>query len=160
MAQGENLNHNFDKSNISLLDKNQGAANLASNLNANNSYSVLDYQKSGYNVQIQQIGESNTVKSLLRSNSVDLSVYQKGQNNQLFLDKRANTISQKVLQEGKNNHIEDFALYSKYDVNMEFTQHGEDQSIKNYGANSISKNMRVIQSGNGASVIILNKLKP
>jgi hypothetical protein len=35
----------------------------------------------------------------------------------------------------------------------------EGQSIKNYGVNSISKNMRVIQYGNGASVIILNKTK-
>jgi hypothetical protein len=31
--------------------------------------------------------------------------------------------------------------------------------IKNYGANSISKNMRVIQYRNGVSVIILNKIK-
>jgi minor curlin subunit len=87
---------------------------------------------------------------LLRSNSVDLSVSQKGENNQLFLDKRANAISQKVAQEGKNNYIEDFALYSKHNVNMEFTQYGDDQSIKIYGANLFQKNMRVIQSGNGA----------
>jgi hypothetical protein len=35
---------------------------------------------------------------------------------------------------------------------MEFTQYGDDQSIKIYGANLFQKNMRVIQSGNGASV--------
>jgi minor curlin subunit len=42
---------------------------------------------------------------------------------------------------------------------MESTQYGDGQSIKNYGANSISKNMRVIQYRNGVSVIILNKTK-
>jgi hypothetical protein len=31
---------------------------------------------------------------------------------------------------------------------MEFTQYGDDQSIKIYGAN-LFQNMRVIQSGNG-----------
>ena len=35
-------------------------------------------------------------------------------------------------------------------------QQGNNQSIQNYGTNSLSKDMKVSQTGNGASVIILN----
>jgi minor curlin subunit len=154
-----NIDYSFDKSAISLLDKKkEEAPYIAFNLNKIIIF-ILGYQKIGYNIQIQQIGKSNTVKSFLRSNSVDLSVSQKGENNQLVLNKRSNAISQKVSQEGKNNYIEDFVLNAKYNVNMESTEYGDGQSIKNYGANSISKNMRVIQYRNGVSVIILNKIK-
>jgi hypothetical protein len=63
---------------------------------------------------------------------------------------------QKVAQEGKIIILK--ILHYIRNINMEFTQYGDDQSIKIYGANLFQKNMRVIQSGNGASVIILNKL--
>jgi hypothetical protein len=58
-----------------LDKKKEEAPYIAFNLNK--IIFILGYQKIGY-IQIQQIGKSNTVKSFLRSNSVDLSVSKKG----------------------------------------------------------------------------------
>ena len=37
-------------------------------------------------------------------------------------------------------------------------QNGNDQKIQSYGTNSISKDMKITQNGNGSAIIILNKL--
>jgi len=108
-------------------------------------------------VIINQIGATNYINTKLKAEDINVSIVQNGSENQLLLDKHANEISQKIVQEGKYNFIKDFSLYANYNVNMEIIQKGDNQSVQNYGTNSLSKNMKVIQSGNGASVIILNK---
>ncbi|MBE0390988.1 hypothetical protein BJQ96_00816 [Flavobacterium sp. PL0002] len=66
-------------------------------------------------------------------------------------------MKQKVIQEGQNNTIKDISLYrTSNDVNTEFIQKGNNQTIHNYGENSISKDMKVIQKGDGAAVFIFN----
>jgi minor curlin subunit len=53
------------------------------------------------------------------------------------------------VQVGQNNSIKDLSIYANNNVNMELTQQGNNQNIQNFGSNSISENMKVIQSGNG-----------
>jgi hypothetical protein len=108
-------------------------------------------------VVIQQIGNFNYINTTLKAKEINVSVVQNGYENQLLLDKKANAINQKIVQEGLNNSITDLSFYTKYDINMEIIQKGNNQNVQNYGTNSLSKSMKVIQSGNGASVIILNK---
>ncbi|MGN7809429.1 hypothetical protein [Flavobacterium sp. 22076] len=108
-------------------------------------------------VQIQQIGDLNKVKANLQSNETKVSVDQKGNVNELLLDKKAKTITQNVIQKGNNNKISDFTLNTNYNVNMEMIQKGDNQNIQNIGTNSLSKNMKITQTGNGASIILINK---
>jgi len=53
--------------------------------------------------------------------------------------------------------ITDFTLHTNYDVKTEMIQNGDNQNIQNIGTNSISKNMKITQTGNGASIILINK---
>lgn len=108
-------------------------------------------------VQIQQIGAYNTVNAALRSNETKVVVDQNGEHNKLFLDKNAKTITQSIVQQGNNNKISDFTLKTNYNVNMEMIQKGDNQNIQSIGTNSLSKNMKITQTGNGASVILINK---
>jgi len=105
---------------------------------------------------IRQVGADNNLNVNLKANFIKVELIQNGDYNNLELDKEANSIKQKILQEGTNNSIKDFAMQSNSNVNMEFLQQGNNQKIENYGSNSISENMKVIQSGNGAAVIIIN----
>lgn len=108
-------------------------------------------------IQIQQIGDLNKVRANLQSNETKVSVDQKGNINELLLDKKAKTITQNVVQQGNNNKINDFTLNTNYNVNMEMIQKGDNQNIQNIGTNSLSKNMKITQTGNGASIILINK---
>lgn len=108
-------------------------------------------------IQIQQIGDLNKVYANLKSNETKLSVDQNGNYNQLFLDKNAKTITQNIVQQGDNNKISDFTLYTNYAVNMEMIQKGDNQNIQSIGTNSMSRNMKITQTGNGASIILINK---
>jgi len=108
-------------------------------------------------VLIQQIGDFNSVIANLKANDTKVSVKQNGNGNDLLLEKTANTITQNIVQQGENNKITDFTLYTKYDVNTEMIQNGDNQNIQSIGTNSISKNMKITQTGNGASIILINK---
>lgn len=159
LAQGKSINNKYSENQVSLLDTKAGALYINSNLYNANSHAILNHQQIGNNVQIQQIGNNNSINSQLVANKIDASVLQNGDNNQVSIEKKSNSIYQKVIQQGNNNNINDFVPYTNYDLSMELFQKGNDQNIKNFGSNSISKDMKVIQSGNSASVIILNTTK-
>jgi minor curlin subunit len=110
-------------------------------------------------VQMQQIGDYNTFNAVLSSNTTAVSVLQKGSNNTILLNKQALSIEQKVLQLGDNNTIYDFATYSRYHIKNEFVQKGNNLTINSFGSNSISRDLKIIQSGNGATVLLINKSK-
>jgi minor curlin subunit len=107
-------------------------------------------------LNIQQIGNYNDLNINMRGEYVRVDIIQKGDSNQLEIDKEANSIKQKIVQVGQNNSIIDLSIYANNNVNMELTQQGNNQNIQNFGSNSISENMKVLQSGNGASAIIIN----
>jgi minor curlin subunit len=95
-------------------------------------------------LNIQQIGNYNDL-------NINMSMlglyYSKGDSNQLEIDKEET--STKIVQVGQNNSIKDLSIYANNNVNMELTQQGNNQNIQNFGSNSISENMKVLQSGNG-----------
>ena len=81
-----------------------------------------------------------------------------GNNNEYLLVKEATNITVGINQNGNSNKIDDYSYRTNYDVNTQMIQNGNNQNIKSIGTNAISKDMKVTQIGNGASVIILNKL--
>lgn len=107
-------------------------------------------------VQLQQIGNHNTFNAKLQVKSGNVSVLQKGNSNSITLDKVANSIQQKFIQIGNNNTVYDYGNQGRLDLKSEFIQKGNNQTINSYGSNSISKDLKISQFGNGASVIVIN----
>ena len=147
---------NDDGQNSSFLLFSKENFHLVSNT-IKNQEDLLGYKKMQRDVMIQQIGSFNYVNANLKAKDINVALVQNGIDNEIFMDKNANSIVQKIVQEGQSNYVKDFSLYVNYDINMEIIQKGNNQNIQNYGTNSLSKNMKIIQSGNGASVIIINK---
>lgn len=108
-------------------------------------------------VFIQQIGDNNQARTTINSSNSNVNLNQNGSDNFIFLDKTANQINQFVSQQGSNNNVIDFNLSTNSSINSNFTQTGNNLNIVNIGANSISKDLTINQSGNSGSVIILNK---
>lgn len=154
-AQDNKENSEFKNYSSSLFDSKEKAFSIVSKLNKKEQNELNSRIQSG--VQIQQIGDFNKVYAALKSNDTKVAIDQNGDHNTLLLDKNAKTITQSVIQQGDNNKISDFTLYTKYNVNMEIIQKGDNQSIQNIGTNSLSKNMKITQTGNGASIILINK---
>lgn len=153
-AQEEGENSGFEQYSSDVFDKKENALNLVSNMNTPSG--TVETLSVNPGIMIQQIGDFNQAAANLSGNTVNFSLVQNGNTNFAEISKSAETINQAVLQNGSNNTITDLSLYTNYDVNMQMIQNGENQSIQNYGTNSLSKDMTVTQSGNGASVIIIN----
>lgn len=154
-AQEEGENPGFDQYSSSVFDSKANSLNLISNMSSQNATS--NNLPSNAGVLIQQIGDYNTISASLKSTDISMKVDQIGNDNSAEVLKQANSIKQEIVQLGSNNSVSDFTYYTNYDVNMQMMQKGENQNITNIGTNSISKDMTVTQTGNGASVIILNQ---
>lgn len=154
-AQEKEDNSDFKNYSSSVFNSKQVAFSVVSSMDKKAQDNLNQKIQSGIN--IRQIGDFNKVTANLKSNETKLAVDQNGDRNQLFLDKNAKTITQNVVQKGDNNKISDFTLYTNYNVNMEMIQKGDNQNIQNIGTNSMSKNMKITQTGNGASIILINK---
>lgn len=152
-AQDEEENIGFTQYSSSVFDSKQNALNLVSRLPS--SPSEQTFIPTG--ILIQQVGDFNAFSANLKTENVSISLLQNGNDNSVMLDKEAKSISQKIIQNGDSNQITDFTYYTKYDVNMQMIQQGSNQNIQNYGTNSLSKDMTVTQTGNGAAVIIINQ---
>jgi hypothetical protein len=154
-AQEKEDDSDFKNYSSSVFNSKQVAFSLVSSMDKKTQNDLNQKIQSGIN--IQQIGDLNTVTAFLKSKETKVAVNQIGDRNQLLLDKNAKTITQNVVQRGDNNKISDFTLYTNYNVNMEMVQKGDNQNIKNIGTNSMSKNMKITQTGNGASIILINQ---
>lgn len=130
--------------------------NLLSSMTNNPTQATLPVNSTN-SVFIQQIGERNTISSAILSSNSELALSQIGNQNFIYLDKNSSQINQLVTQNGNNNSVVDFNLYSNSTINSNFLQSGNNLNILNIGANSISKELTINQTGNSGSVIILNK---
>ncbi|MDA6071248.1 hypothetical protein NJT12_16645 [Flavobacterium sp. AC] len=154
-AQEKEDDSDFKNYSSAVFNSKQVAFSVVSSMDKKAQNDLNQKIQSGIN--IQQIGDLNTVTAFLKSKETKVAVNQIGDSNQLLLDKNAKTITQNVVQRGDNNKISDFTLYTNYNVNMEMIQKGDNQNIQNIGTNSMSKNMKITQTGNGASIILINK---
>jgi hypothetical protein len=108
-------------------------------------------------VQISQVGYSNLADINVRSNNSKVMVSQEGANNYLEVYKNAKQLNQSFVQSGNNNFISDFSLYSDTPINMSLNQDGNNLTIYNNGSNSISKDLKINQTGNSGIIYIYNK---
>lgn len=122
--------------------------------NQNEKQSVIVGNNNG--VYIQQIGNFNSVNTNIKANLTEVNFNQFGDGNSITVSKEAISVQQSIVQEGYNNTIFDLGGYSNNAVSMDFIQKGNNQSIHSFGTNSISKDMKISQSGNGSTVIVVN----
>jgi minor curlin subunit len=152
IAQGNN--HEQKSVSTSFVAKVIGSSDRSGN-ELLNKYNVNE-QFFNSDVQLQQIGNHNTFNTQLKSNKVAVEVVQKGNNNSVYLDKFAKSINQTIFQIGNNNTVFDYSQFSNLEIKSEFIQQGNNQTIMSFGSNSISRDLKVMQSGKGSSVILIN----
>ena len=116
-----------------------------------NSRSILD------NIQINQIGDYNKSQVYLKAAHSDLTINQYGVNNNINFYKSNQELKQMIQQAGNSNFVSDFSINSYYKVDMQINQQGNNLTLFNNGTNSISKEMKVTQTGNFGTILIYNR---
>ncbi|SHN16319.1 hypothetical protein [Flavobacterium xinjiangense] len=115
------------------------------------------YLSTGNGILIQQVGDYNVAYVNVTSKTMDIQINQEGDYNFYeFAKMSGGKVNVKVEQKGESNNTMNNALYSQYNMNMETMQNGNDLTIQTIGANSISSNMKITQTGSGASVIVIS----
>ena len=109
------------------------------------------------NIQINQIGDYNKSQVYLKTAHSDLTLNQYGVNNDISIHKSNPEIKQMIKQMGNSNFVNDFSINSNYKVDMQINQHGNNLTLFNNGTNSISKEMKVTQTGNSGTIFIYNR---
>ena len=109
------------------------------------------------NIQINQIGDYNKSQVYLKAAHSDLTLNQYGVNNDISIHKSNPEIKQMIKQMGNSNFVNDFSINSNYKVDMQINQQGNNLTLFNNGTNSISKEMKVTQTGNSGTILIYNR---
>lgn len=118
--------------------------------------SINQFLQNNNLIHVTQIGFYNYSDVRIRSENSKMAVNQYGSNNYLDVYKNANELNQSVTQSGNNNFVSDFSLYSGSPINMSINQEGNNLSIYNNGSNSISKDLKITQTGNSGIIYIFN----
>lgn len=157
-SQSINVDSNIENDYYLALKPKEVASILTTFANGNdlNNKNALG-NNSGAGILIQQIGNYNTSAITVSSKQTSISLTQNGDNNDYLLVKNAAKIKANIIQNGNSNSINDYTRATNYETNSQMMQNGSNLTIKSIGTNSISKDMKVNQIGNGTSIIIINK---
>lgn len=140
----------------SLLAKNLDKETVLDQKNSSDDAKYKNSHLKANIVNITQIGYSNYADLNIRSSNSKMAVYQDGTNNYLEVYKSGKDLNQSFEQLGNNNFISDFSSYSSTPVNMSLNQDGNNLSLYSSGSNSISKDLKINQTGNSGMIFIYN----
>lgn len=122
-----------------------------------NNFSEMGFIDQNNNlIYVSQIGSLNHSDIVIISDKSNIVLKQDGNNNQMELHKSAPEINQTISQSGDHNFVSDFSLFSGKKINMSINQEGNNLTIFNNGTNSISKDLKITQTGNSGTVYIFN----
>ncbi|MFH6970832.1 hypothetical protein [Flavobacterium petrolei] len=107
-------------------------------------------------IHISQIGFNNYSDISVHNENSTIVIGQYGLNNYVSVDKNAYDLTQLVTQYGNNNYVSDFSSYTSGSINMTINQEGNNLTLFNNGSNSISKDLKITQSGNSGAIYIFN----
>lgn len=107
-------------------------------------------------IHISQIGLNNYSDVNVNNESSKIIIGQYGSNNYVSVDKSAYDLTQSVTQYGNNNYVSDFSLYTSGSINMAINQDGNNLTLFNNGSNSISRDLKITQTGNSGAIYIFN----
>lgn len=120
------------------------------------SKSVNNFLISNNSIHIKQVGFYNYSTIVVKSENYDLTVNQNGFNNYLDLYKNSVDLNQSVSQAGSNNFISDFSLSAGSYIDMSIYQEGNNLTLFNNGTNSISRDLKITQTGTSGTIYIFN----
>ena len=112
--------------------------------------------QSAGDIFIEQIGERNTVQTILSSSETSINLSQIGAGNVINVSDNSENLKLTVLQNGTNNQISKYGLYALKEFSAVLIQNGEHQNLDIFGSNELSKNMKVEMQGLGQSIVIRN----
>lgn len=118
--------------------------------------SVDNYLLNNNLIQVKQVGFNNFSSVTIKSENYEIAVSQNGFNNYLDMYKNTGDLNQSVSQSGSNNFISDFSLYSASSIDMSINQEGSNLTLFNNGTNSISRDLKITQTGNSGTIYIFN----
>ena len=107
-------------------------------------------------IHISQICFNNYSDVSVQNESSKIVINQYGSNNYIDVYKKAYDLTQSVTQYGNNNYVSDFSLYTSGSINMAINQEGNNLTLFNNGSNSISKDLKITQTGNSGAIYIFN----
>jgi len=110
----------------------------------------------GNQIFIEQIGANNNIDTYTSSESSDLELFQYGNSNNISFMIDAKNLDGTIIQNGNNNNAFDFTVNANQDVSANLLQQGDNLHFERYGANSISNNLKIIQTGETRSIIVRN----
>ena len=105
---------------------------------------------------IEQIGANNNINTYTSSENSDLKLFQYGDSNNIYFIMDAKNLDGTIIQNGNNNNAFDFTINANRDVSANLLQQGDNLHFERYGANSISNNLKIIQTGETRSIIVRN----
>ena len=106
--------------------------------------------------QVLPVGDGDDSGPRCAIENLSMYLTQKGNNKYIDVYKNANELKQSIVQMGNNNFIIDYSLYSNNPINMSINQQGNNLSLYNNGSNSISKDLKITQTGNSGIIYIFS----
>ncbi len=107
-------------------------------------------------ITISQIGNYNNSNVDIKSNYGQVDVYQNGNYNSLSIDRQGNQVNESVSQIGNYNHIQDYSPNVYENSSIQLNQYGNNLSLYNYGTNSLTNSLNIIQTGSDQVVYIIS----
>ena len=117
---------------------------------------VKNELQSSNQIFIEQIGVNNNINTYTSSENSDLKLLQYGDGNYISFITDAQNLDGTIIQDGNNNKSFDFTVNPDQDVSANLLQQGDNLHFERYGANSISNNLKIIQTGETRSIIVRN----
>jgi len=155
-AQEKESNSIFKNYSSSLFDQKENALGLFFPIEKKQLSTSTNLATQNSSVNIEQIGNYNVTTIAASSNKATINVNQNGDNNKYYLTAYGDDITKDIVQRGNNNKIQDYSNATNYSINTQIIQDGNNQTIRNFGSNSLSQNMKVVQKGNDAAIVIIN----
>jgi len=118
-----------------------------------NSQNIVDNN----NENIQNYFYQNQTNTDVTENNTnqDIIIYQQGENNDIEVLSSGEKI-QLVRQVGDNNNYQYYTFYNSNKANLNINQFGDENDIQIYGHNSIVEKLKITQTTNNQSILILN----
>jgi len=107
-------------------------------------------------VFITQQGKDNISRINIKAQKSSIDVNQKGNDNKVNIDVHARVIDESISQIGSGNIFQDYNHFNNRLHKIDVYQEGHNQRIFVNGANSISKDLKIIQKGNYKTIFINN----
>ncbi len=130
--------------------------NILSNQNSAIYNKTMQSSAQQNTVFISQIGDNNTISSVVNSSNTDISLVQLGDNNGIFSSIKALSLEQNIVQNGNNNTFTSSNYYMTKEYDVQVSQNGNNQNLTLFGQNSISEKLKVNMQGEGQTVIVRN----